>query len=185
MVKRDFIRNIVLLLIIGLVLLLLRIFVFSLFKVHADAANSYLSNGDVVMVNRHQDPNYKDFVVYEVDGTFYISRVIGLAGESVTVMDDILYVNDSVKEEPYISQIKSDYLAGADVQQAFTSDFSVATITDNHYTKIPEAEYLVLNDNRQNVRDSRTFGLIKRSQIRGVITFKVLPLTKFGFIRTE
>ena len=51
MVKRDFIRNIILVLIAILAIFLLRIFVFSTFKVHEDAANSYLSNGDVVVVN--------------------------------------------------------------------------------------------------------------------------------------
>ena len=35
---------------------------------------------------------------------FYISRVIATAGESATVMDDILYIDNEVQEEPYISQ---------------------------------------------------------------------------------
>ena len=185
MVKRDFIRNIIIALIAILAIFLLRIFVFSTFKVHEDAANSYLSNGDVVVVNRNRTPQYKDFIVYEVDGTFYISRVIATAGESATVMDDILYIDNEVQEEPYISQIKSEYLSTSDNQQAFTSDFSVNTITNDKYSEVPKVSYLVLNDDRQNTNDSRTFGLIKESQIRGVVTFKLLPLSKFGFITTE
>jgi len=185
MVKRDFIRNIIIALIAILAIFLLRIFVFSTFKVHEDAANSYLSNGDVVVVNRNRTPQYKDFIVYEVDGTFYISRVIATAGESATVMDDILYIDNEVQEEPYISQIKSEYLSTSDNQQAFTSDFSVNTITNDKYSEVPKGSYLVLNDDRQNTNDSRTFGLIKESQIRGVVTFKLLPLSKFGFITTE
>ena len=185
MVKRDFIRNIIIALIAILAIFLLRIFVFSTFKVHEDAANSYLSNGDVVVVNRNRTPQYKDFIVYKVDGTFYISRVIATAGESATVMDDILYIDNEVQEEPYISQIKSEYLSTSDNQQAFTSDFSVNTITNNKYSEVPKGSYLVLNDDRQNTNDSRTFGLIKESQIRGVVTFKLLPLSKFGFITTE
>lgn len=185
MVKRDFIRNIIIALIAILAIFLLRIFVFSTFKVHEDAANSYLSNGDIVVVNRNRTPQYKDFIVYEVDGTFYISRVIATAGESATVMDDILYIDNEVQKEPYISQIKSEYLSTSDNQQAFTSDFSVNTITNDKYSDVPKGSYLVLNDNRQNTNDSRTFGLIKESQIRGVVTFKLLPLSKFGFITTE
>ncbi len=185
MVKRDFIRNIIIALIAILAIFLLRIFAFSTFKVHEDAANSYLSNGDVVVVNRNRTPQYKDFIVYEVDGTFYISRVIATAGESATVMDDILYIDNEVQEEPYISQIKSEYLSTLDNQQAFTSDFSVNTITNNKYSEVPKGNYLVLNDDRQNTNDSRTFGLIKESQIRGVVTFKLLPLSKFGFITTD
>lgn len=185
MVKRDFIRNIIIVLIAILVLFLLRIFVFSTFKVHKDAANSYLSNGDVVVVNRNREPRYKDFIVYKKDDIFYISRVIATAGQSVIVMDDILYVNNKVKEEPYIGKIKSEYSSTSDTQQPFTSDFSVSTITNGKYDKIPKGYYLVLNDDRQNTNDSRDFGLIKESQIRGVVTFKILPLNKFGFITTE
>ena len=100
-------------------------------------------------------------------------------------VDDILYIDNEVQEEPYISQIKSEYLSTSDNQQAFTSDFSVNTITNNKYSEVPKGSYLVLNDDRQNTNDSRTFGLIKESQIRGVVTFKLLPLSKFGFITTE
>ena len=41
-------------------------------------------------------------------------------------MDDILYVNNEVKE-PYIGKIKSEYSSTSDTQQPFTSDFSVST----------------------------------------------------------
>ena len=185
MVKRDFIRNIILVLIAILAIFLLRIFVFSTFKVHEDAANSYLSNGDVVVVNRNREPRYKDFIVYKKDGIFYISRVVATAGQSVTVMDDILYVNNKVKKEPYISKIKSEYLSTSDTQQPFTSDFSVNTVSNGKYNEVPKGYYQVLNDDRQNTNDSRSFGLIKESQIRGVVTFKVLPLNQFGFITAE
>lgn len=185
MVKCDFIRNIIITLIVILAIFLLKIFVFSTFKVHKDATNSYFSNGDVVVVNHNKPPRYKDFIVYEVKGTFYISRVIATSGESATVMDDILYINNEVKEEPYINQIKTKYLTTSDSQQVFTSDFSVDAITNGKHEKIPNGKYLVLNDNRQNKNDSRTFGLIKKNQIRGVVTFKLYPLSKFGFIVTE
>ena len=53
---------------------------FSTFKVHEDAANSYLSNGDVVVVNRNREPRYKDFIVTR-RWYFYISRVVATAGQ--------------------------------------------------------------------------------------------------------
>ena len=185
MVKRDFIRNIIIALIAIFVLVLLRVFVFSTFRVHDDAVNSYLSNGDVVVVNRNRQPQYKDFVVYEEDGTFYISRVIATPGQTATVMDDILYIDNVAKEEPYISQMKSKYTASSDSQMPFTSDFSIETLTDNKETQIPKGSYLVLNDDRQNTNDSRKFGLIKAKQIRGVVTFKLWPLSQLGFLTPQ
>lgn len=185
MVKRDLIRNIILVAIALLTFFLLRIFVFSTFKVHEDASNAYLKNGDVVLVNRNKKPQYKDFIVYKVKDTFYISRIIATEGQEATVMDDILYLDKAVKDEPYIESEKVKYLTSADSQTAFTSDFSVPSLTNNKYTTVPKGYYLVLNDNRQNTNDSRRFGLIKESQIQGAISFRLLPLKEFGFLNVE
>ncbi|HEN7084001.1 TPA: signal peptidase I [Streptococcus agalactiae] len=185
MVKRDFIRNIILALIAVLILILLRYFVLATFKVHKDATNSYFSNGDVVVVNRNRTPKYKDFIVYKVGKIFYISRVIGEPNQKVRVMDDILYLNDVFKDEPYIEKMKNAYSEKKDGQMPFTSDFSVETLTRNKESRVPKGSYLVLNDNRQNKNDSRKFGLIKEKDIRGVITFKVYPLSEFGFTASE
>ena len=89
-----------------------------------------------------------------------------------------------MEDQSYLSSLKDAY-AAADHQMSFTSDFTIQTITKDKYSQIPEDYYLILNDNRQNTKDSRTFGLIKKSQIRGVVSFKLLPLKDFGFIKTE
>lgn len=66
MVKRDFIRNILLLLIVIIGAILLRIFVFSTFEVSPETANTYLKSGDLVTIKKNIQPKYKDFVVYRV-----------------------------------------------------------------------------------------------------------------------
>ena len=185
MVKRDFIRNIILVLLAILVFILMRIFIFSTFRVHEDAANQYLKNGDVVLVNRNKQPQYKDFIVYEEDGIFYISRVIATQGQSVTYMDDIFYLDNAIESQDYIESFKSSYLSQAPAGSLFTNDFTVETITGKTGNVVPKGKYLVLNDDRQNTNDSRKFGLISKSQIRGVVTFRLLPLGNFGFIDVE
>ncbi|MGT2801130.1 signal peptidase I [Streptococcus henryi] len=185
MVKRDFIRNIILALLAILTVVLLRIFIFSTFRVHEDAANQYLRNNDVVLVNRNRQPKYKDFIVYEVDGIFYISRIIASEGEAVTYMDDIFYLDEIVEPQEYIESVKNNYLAEAPAGSLFTDDFTIETLTDGKEDTIPKNEYLVLNDDRRNTNDSRKFGLIKKSQIRGVVTFRILPLSNFGFTDVE
>lgn len=185
MVKRDFIRNIILVLLAILVFILMRIFIFSTFRVHEDAANQYLKNGDVVLVNRNKQPQYKDFIVYEEDGIFYISRVIATQGQSVTYMDDIFYLDNAIESQDYIESLKSSYLSQAPAGSLFTDDFTVDTITGKTGNVVPKGKYLVLNDDRQNTNDSRKFGLISKSQIRGVVTFRLLPLGNFGFIDVE
>lgn len=78
MVKRDFIRNILLLLIVIIGAILLRIFVFSTFKVTPATANAYLKNGDLITIKKNIQPKYKDFVVYRVDKKDYVSRVVAV-----------------------------------------------------------------------------------------------------------
>ncbi|MGT2749883.1 signal peptidase I [Streptococcus orisasini] len=184
MVKRDFIRNILLTILAVLVLLLLRIFVFSTYRVMREDANSYLKTGDLVTISKKEEPAYKDFVVYRVAGKSHIGRIIAKPKDSVTYMDDIFYLNNKVEEQSYIEKLKSKYHS-KNGENPFTADFTIATLTKGKYQQLPKEKYLILNDNRTNTKDSRTFGLIKRSQIKGVVTFRLLPMKDFGFVKKE
>ncbi|MGT2932777.1 signal peptidase I [Streptococcus catagoni] len=185
MVKRDFIRNIILVLALIVVIVLLRLFVFSTFKVNDETANSYLNSGDVVIVKKNIKPLYKDFVVYKVNNKKYMSRVIAKGGQRATYMDDIFYLNNKVEPQTYIDDLKTKYLSTSPMGSLYTDDFNISTISKGENTVIPSGKYLLLNDNRQNKKDSRTFGLIDEKQIKGVVNFRILPLGDFGFIEKE
>lgn len=185
MVKRDFIRNILLGLILIVIVILLRIFVFSTVKVDQASSNSYLKAGDLVTVKKNVEPNYKDFVVYTVKGKNYISRVIASEEQTVTYMDDIFYLNNKVENQSYIEKQKTAYLSTSPMGSLFTDDFNILTLSGGKANSIPKGKYLVLNDNRINRMDSRTFGFIDQSQIKGIVTFRVLPLKNFGFVEVE
>ncbi|EHJ52961.1 signal peptidase I [Streptococcus macacae] len=186
MVKRDFIRDILLVILVILVLLLLRIFVFSTYRVTQADANSYLKKGDLITFTRTSKPDYKEFVVYEAKGHTHIGRIIGDPHDSITYMDDIFYRNKKIASQSYINPLKKKFhIKNHKNQNPFTADFTVSSIRKSKSNKIPKGSYLILNDQRSNKQDSRTFGLIKRSQIKGVVTFRVLPLGHFGFVKTE
>ena len=123
--------------------------------------------------------------MFEVDGKEYVGRVIAKGNDSFIYMDDVLYLNNKIKTENYLSSIKEKYLATPGNSGYFTHDFSLQTLTDSKTRKIPKDSYLILNDNRQNTRDSREFGLISSKQIQGVISFRISPLKKFGFIENK
>ncbi|HEL0709609.1 TPA: signal peptidase I [Streptococcus equi subsp. zooepidemicus] len=185
MVKRDFIRNILLLLILIVGAVLLRIFVFSTYRVTSEASNAYLNKGDLITIKKNIEPKYKDFVVYTVDKKDYVSRVIAVAGDRVTYMDDIFYLNNMVESQSYLESMKAKYLNHAPIGTLYTDDFTISTVTSGKYDSIPKGKYLLLNDNRKNHHDSRQFGLIDVSQIKGLVTFRVLPLKDFGFVEVE
>jgi len=111
MVKRDFIRNIIFVLILIVVAILLRIFVFSSVKIDETNANSYLRKGDVVTIKKNIEPKYKDFVVYKVNKKEYIGRALAFEGDTATFMDDIFYLNNQIEEQPYIEKMKTTYLS--------------------------------------------------------------------------
>lgn len=184
MLKRDFIRNIVLLVIAFAVLLVLHIFVFSTYRVRENDANTYLKTGDLVVVQKNKTPAYKDFVVYQVGKKKYVGRIIGQSRDDVTYMDDIFYLNNMVEPQNYLNQLKAKKQP-SDHQTPFTADFNIQTLTDNKYDQIPKDHYLILNDDRQNLEDSRTFGLISSAKVEGVVTFKLLPSKDFGFVKVE
>lgn len=186
MVKRDLIGNILL---IGLILIgfiLLRLFVFSTYQVNSKDSNQYFHANDLLLVNARKTPKYKDFVVYEADEKLHMGRVIGTSGDQVTYMDDIFYLNNQVESQAYIESLKSDYIKNPVLDNPYTSDFTLEIISGKHnLQEIPKDQFLILNDNRQNVEDSRLFGLISKKQIRGIVRLKLLPLKDFGFVEVE
>jgi signal peptidase I len=94
-----------------------------------------------------------------------VKRVIGVPGDTVDIKDGKVYVNGTVLDEPYVKG------------ETFVRDFSFPV------EKIPKDKYLVFGDNREVSKDSRTFGLIDRSQIEGKAVFRFWPLNRIGTVK--
>lgn len=185
MLKRDFIRNMIFLVLLAAVLVFLRLVIFDIYKVKEQDGNAYVRTDDVLLIKRQETPKYKDFVIYKVDGEKYLGRVIGLPNQNVTYMDDIFYLDTAVEEQVYLDSLKTSFLTESGGEGPFTSDFTIETLTAGQHQTIPADYYLILNDNRQNTADSRTFGLIAKDQIKGIVTFRLLPFNEFGFMEVE
>ena len=98
--------------------------------------------------------------------TDLIKRVIGLPGETVEIVNGKVFINDMLLEEPYIT-----------------------TPWNDTKTKIliPEGEYYVLGDNRDNSLDSRSsqVGLVPEDLIIGKAMLSYWPRDKFGLAANE
>ena len=70
-------------------------------------------------------------------------------------------------------------------EMCIRDSFSIMDLKDSKSDKITKDSYLILNDRRENTKDSREFGLIKASQIKGVVEFRLSPLNEFGFIKNK
>jgi len=84
-----------------------------------------------------------------------VKRVVGLPGETVRYEKGILYINGKEIKENFISE---------EVAKQTKTLYG----NDTFECKLGKNEYYVLGDNRGNSTDSRYFGAIKKSQIKGV-----------------
>ena len=107
-----------------------------------------IRRGDVVVFKYPDEPD-RDF----------IKRVIGLPGESLELRNKRVYVNGAPLEEDYVHFLDPDGRA-----QEVTS-FDVR----ERYgpVRVPDGHYFVMGDNRDNSQDSRYWGFLPRSYIKG------------------
>jgi len=115
--------------------------------------------GDVVVFKAPPSPD-KD----------YIKRVIGVAGDTISVRNGDVYLN-SVKldESAYLSSDVRTYGG------AFLQDGQTATI--------PQGEYFVLGDNRPDSSDSREWGFVPQADLIGRSFFTYWPLNEMGLVK--
>lgn len=93
-----------------------------------------------------------------------VKRVIGLPGDEVDIRDGSVYINGTKLQEAYAKG----------VTYAREIQFPV---------KVPDGKYLVMGDNREVSKDSRSFGTIDRKQVEGKALFRFWPLSKLGGVK--
>lgn len=157
------IKEIIPYIVIVLVVVLIRTFIITPVRVDGDSMKNTLKNGDILLLYKLRSINRLDIIVLdeEKDNEKIIKRVIGLPGETVAIKKGKIYINDKV--------IDDEYAYGE------TSDYDKVTLEDD--------EYFILGDNRLISKDSRYFGPIKKSEIKGKIVFRLFPFTKIGTVQ--
>jgi signal peptidase I len=91
----------------------------------------------------------------------YIKRIVGVPGDHVFLADGNVWVNGELVREPYVAEVDR------------------ATW---HESTVGRGEYFVLGDNRPRSSDSRDFGLVPESYIRGRVDLRLWPLSRVGWI---
>ncbi|YAI81816.1 MAG: signal peptidase I [cyanobacterium endosymbiont of Rhopalodia sterrenbergii] len=111
--------------------------------------------GDVVVFNPTKALQEKDF------RDAFIKRVIGLPGETIEVKTGKVYVNGQAIKEKYISE---------------DPNYDYGPVT------VPERQYLVLGDNRNNSYDSHYWGHVPKEKIIGKAFVRFWPFNRLGIL---
>jgi len=122
---------------------------------------------------RFRDPRRGEIAVfrYPTDPSqFFIKRIIGLPGDTVTIRNGEVFVKAGHGEAARLDE--GTYLSDGVVTSGEES------------VKLNDGEYFVLGDNRGASLDSRFFGSVKRPLIVGRVMLRGWPLDKVTVFET-
>src|SRR6202022_5145018 len=172
-------------------------FIVQAFKIPSASMEGTLLIGDHLLVNKfifggrgawyekllpYRSPERGDIIVFKypyADHTHYVKRVIGLPGDRLKMIDQRVYVNGKVLNEPYVVH---DQNAGYDPlndafppigNQFFSSGLNPEWIREmkkyvhNGEIVVPPNKYFAMGDNTDHSWDSRFWGFVDRDAIMG------------------
>ena len=184
----------------------IKTFLMEAFKIPSGSMERTLLVGDFLLVNKvvygaevplvHKrlpalrQPSRGDVIVFEWPkdrSKNFVKRLVGLPGDTLAMRDGVLIRDGVAVSEPYVSH--SDPEADPVWEEfRWQSNFLVKTAgaavayhpSRNNWGPlvVPESQYFVLGDNRDNSLDSRYWGFVPDSLLRGrpeVVYFSFSP----------
>jgi signal peptidase I len=158
-----------------------RIFVFQAFKIPTGSMEDNLKVGDHIIVNKFiygpnglgplgrlfpiREVRRGDIIVFRYPlqpDTDFVKRVIGMPGDVVEVRDKNVFVNGRQLVEPYVIHVDQTMFPR---QPALPEPFR-SRDQFGPYTVAPNS-YFAMGDNRDRSSDSRYWGTVPRSMIKG------------------
>ena len=172
---REYFESIVIAVILAL---FVRTWVVQAFKIPTGSMENNLLIGDHLLVNKFvfgptlggledavlpvRDIRRGDVVVFKYPDEperDFIKRVIGLPGETLELRNKKVYINGQPLEEDYVHFLdpvaQGQEVTSIDVRERYGP------------VRVPENQYFVMGDNRDNSQDSRYWGFLPANYIKG------------------
>ena len=153
------------------IILPIRYYLVQPFFVKGASMEPNFEDGDYLLVDelsyRFSAPERGDVIIfrYPIDPSqFFIKRIIGLPGETVSIKDNTVTIYNEDKPKGFV--LGESYLA--DEQKTL----------GNIVTTLDENEYFVLGDNRLQSSDSRRWGVVNKSLIIGKAFLRPWPFNE-------
>lgn len=156
------------------------------FKVPTGAMTPALKPGEHFLsegfTHLFRSPRRGEIVVFKTDdlrgpppGTYYVKRVAGLPGESLSFRDGELHVNG---EQAILRNA-----AGAIEYRSPDTSAPLPYAPDEGTVEVPAGHYFVLGDNSRNSADSRFWGFVPADAIIGRIVWCYWPPNRTGGVQ--
>ncbi|MGH7467744.1 MAG: signal peptidase I [Longimicrobiales bacterium] len=181
------------LLIAFVLFLFIRTFLVEAFRIPTGSMENTLLVGDFLLVNKAvfgaqipivhlnlpalAQPRRGEVVVFmppHDQGKYYVKRVLGMPGDTIEMREKRLYVNRRRQREPYVrlgSQPGDAYAPSmiwqCDFRPSNTRRRCRPTRDNWGPVVVPPGNFLMLGDNRDDSEDSRYWGFVERSAIKG------------------
>lgn len=156
------------------------------FKIPTPSMNPTMQPGDRVVASLNYYNNNPiqqgDIVVFNSpEGGIWTFRVIGLPKDSIEIKDGRVYVNNKINELTTNDEYVLDDQEVIQYQEQVNPNKSIKTLRYKNFAMtetrtlerivVPENEYFLMGDNRDNAFDSRFLGTIKRDDIIGRVIY--------------
>jgi signal peptidase I len=172
---REYFESIVIAVILAL---FVRTWAVQAFKIPTGSMENNLLIGDHLLVNKFvfgpslfgierkllpmQGIRRHDVVVFKYPDEperDFIKRVVGLPGDTLELRNKKVHINGQPLDEPFVHFLEpvptSSEVTSFDVRERYGP------------VRVPDGQYFVMGDNRDNSQDSRYWGFLPRSYIKG------------------
>ncbi|MFN3188471.1 MAG: signal peptidase I [Candidatus Paceibacteria bacterium] len=157
-----------------LIVVPIRMFIAQPFIVSGASMEETFHSGEYLIVDQasyyFQSPKRGDVVIFRYPrdpSKFFIKRVIGIPGDTVTITDNTVHISNEEFPEGYV--LEESYI---------TSMHQRTTITE----ELGAGEYFVMGDNRDQSSDSRAWGVLEEDKIVGRALLRLFPPQSFEYM---
>ncbi len=175
--------------------LVLRTFLVEAFRIPSSSMERTLLVGDFLFVNKAlygaevplihtrlpalRNPRLGDVVVFDSqteDGVKVVKRLIGMPGDTLQMKKAILWRNGVAQREPYVEHVDSLEDPSDPMMRAWQIKHLLPSVSRDTYEPtrdnwgplvVSPDSFFVMGDNRDNSYDSRYWGFVPRTVIRG------------------
>ena len=138
-------------------------YVFQLYRATGNAMSPFVRDGDLCVFYKLEDAYANDVVVYQTeDGEIHVGRIIGTPSQVVDFPEEGGFELNGYQPAEEI------------MVETYKSENSII----EYPLELGDDEYFIMNDYRSLTDDSREFGAIKKSQIKGKL---LIMLRRRGF----